>query len=142
MSPIVMNRRSWVLTVFLLLGVTVCIAPAAAETAWLEIDSIPSGAWACIDHMKCNETPVTFAVDSNSYHTLSVYKEGYQVSDQTVHTTYPGITTKMVVSLSLNQTSNPVALAPPEPTQSPAALVITLAAIGICSAAAILFKKE
>ncbi len=89
MSPIVMNRRMWILTIFLLLGFTVCIAPAAAETAWLEIDSIPSGAWACIDHMKCNETPVTFAIDSNSYHALSVYKEGYQVSDQTVHTTLP-----------------------------------------------------
>jgi hypothetical protein len=103
MSRNFMNTRSWVLTALVLIGITACIVPAAAAgNAWFEIKSEPSSAWACIDHWNCHDTPVTFSVEPNSYHTLSVYKEGYQISTQTVYGSGPGETTPITVSLLQN----------------------------------------
>jgi hypothetical protein len=94
-----MNTRSWVLTAILLIGITACIVPAAAENAWLEINSVPSSAWACLDHWNCHDTPITFALDTNSFHTVTVYKDGYLLSTQTVYATGSGETTRITVAL-------------------------------------------
>jgi len=103
MSRNFMNTRSWFLVVLLIIGITTCIVPASAvESAWLEIQSNPSGSWACIDHWNCQNTPVTFSIDPNSYHTLTVYKDGYQMSTQTILSAGPGVTTPITVSLFSN----------------------------------------
>jgi hypothetical protein len=110
-----MNLRLWLVTAIVLIGITACIVPVAAENAWFEIKSNPSSAYACLDHWNCQDTPVTFSVDPNSYHTISVYKEGYQMSTQTILSTGAGQTTPVMVSLqptsqhfgSLNISSSP-----------------------------------
>jgi hypothetical protein len=96
------SMRSLSLTVILLIGLTACILPAAAENAWLEINSEPSGAWACLDGWNCNNAPITFATDPNSYHTLTVYMDGYQMSTKTVYANGPSVTTGVTVALVQN----------------------------------------
>jgi hypothetical protein len=83
----------------LLIGITVCIAPVAAENAWLAITSNPSGAWACLDHWDCHYTPITIATDASSYHSLTVSKDGYQTITQTVYANSLGTTTPVAISL-------------------------------------------
>jgi hypothetical protein len=102
MAKKLMNTRSWFLTVILLIGIAACIAPAAADNAWLEITSEPTGAWACLDHWNCHDTPITFSTDPNSYHSITVYKEGYQMSTQTVYANNSGVTTRITAVLVQN----------------------------------------
>lgn len=99
MAHTIVNKRSLFLTAVLLICITACIVPAAAENAWLEINSEPSGAWACLDGWNCNNAPITFATDPNSYHTLTVYMDGYQMSTQTVYANGPSVTTGVTVAL-------------------------------------------
>jgi hypothetical protein len=95
-----LNPQSWVVVAILLLGITACISPvAAAENAWFSINSEPSGAWACLDHWNCHDTPVTFTTEPNSYHTLSVSKDGYLMSTQMLYASGPGVTTGITVAL-------------------------------------------
>jgi hypothetical protein len=94
-----MDTRSWLITVILLVGITVCIAPVAAESAWLEITSNPSGAYACLDHWNCHNTPVTIPTDPSSYHSLTVSKDGYQTTTLTVYSNSLGTTTPVTVAL-------------------------------------------
>ena len=93
------NNRFLVVVALLIMGLAACIIPVAAENAWLEINSQPSGAWACLDGWNCNDAPITFATDPNSYHTLTVYMDGYQMSTQTVYANGPGVTTGVTVAL-------------------------------------------
>ena len=70
-----------ILTGMLLIGLLVFVTPAAADTnyAWLDVSSDPSGAWACIDSYDCHDTPITWTVDSSSYHRITVYMDGYEM---------------------------------------------------------------
>jgi hypothetical protein len=110
-----MNTRSWFLTTIFIVSIIACIVPVAAENAWFEIKSEPSPSWACVDHWNCANTPITVAVEANSYHTVSVYRDGYQMSTQTVYAPGVGVTTPITVSLlpnpqhtgSLNVASSP-----------------------------------
>jgi hypothetical protein len=95
----IQNNRFLVVVALLIIGLTACSIPAAAENAWLEINSQPSGGWACLDGWNCNNAPITFATDPNSYHTLTVYMDGYQMSTQTVYANGPGVTTGVTVAL-------------------------------------------
>jgi hypothetical protein len=97
-----MNTRSWFLTAILIIGITACIGPAAAEIAWIEVNSEPSGAWACLDHWNCHDTPITVGTDPNSYHSITLYQDGYQMSTQTVYADDPGVTTRITVVLVPN----------------------------------------
>lgn len=95
-----MNIRSLVIAAILLLGIVTCIGPAAAaENAWFEINSEPTGAWACLDHWNCHDTPVTFTTEPDSYHTVSVFKDGYLLSTQMIYASGPGVTTRLTVAL-------------------------------------------
>ena len=100
MSRNLKNIQSWVVIAILLLGITACISPAAAaESAWFEITSEPSGAWACLDHWNCHDTPITFTTEPDSYHTISVYKDGYLMSTQMIYASGPGVSTPVTVVL-------------------------------------------
>ena len=104
MAKKLMNTRSWFLTVILLIGIAASIVPAAAadNVSYIQVSSNPSGAWACIDHWNCQNTPTTFATDPNSYHSITVYKEGYQMSTQTVYANNSGVTINVPVILTSN----------------------------------------
>lgn len=99
MARTIMNPRSLVLTAILLIGLTACILPAAADTAYFDINSQPNGVWVCLDGWNCHDAPITFATDPNSYHTLSGYMDGYQFSSRTVYANGPGVTTGIMVAL-------------------------------------------
>jgi hypothetical protein len=93
------NTRSWIITMILLTGIIACVAPVTADSAWLEITSTPSGAWACLDHWDCHYTPITVATDPTSYHSLTVSKDGYQTTTQTVYANRLGSTTPVRIVL-------------------------------------------
>lgn len=94
-----MNTPSWFFTMILLLAITVIIVPVSAESAWLEIKSDPSAAWACLDHWNCQYTPITIPTDPSSYHSLTVSKDGYQTTTQTVYANSLGTITPVLITL-------------------------------------------
>lgn len=99
MSRNFMNTRLWSLTVVLIIGIAACMVPAAAENAWFEIKSDPPGALACLDHWNCQNTPFTVATDPDSYHSITVSKDGYQMATQTVYANGLGESTNVMVFL-------------------------------------------
>lgn len=103
MSRNFLNTRLWFITAILIIGITACIVPAAAESiSYIQVSASPSDGSVCLDHWNCQPTPVTFATTSNSYHSISVYHDGYQMSTQTVYANDPGMTTTVSVTLSAN----------------------------------------
>jgi hypothetical protein len=104
-----LNTRLWILIGILFIGIAATIVPvAAADTSFIQVTSNPSGALACIDHWNCQNTPTTFPTDSNSYHSITVYQDGYQMSTQTVYASYAGATTSVMVNLISNPLLNGV----------------------------------
>jgi hypothetical protein len=99
-----MNTRSWFLIAIFIIGIAASIPPAAAadNVSYIQVSSNPSGAVACFDHWNCLNTPITFATDPNSYHSISVYKDGYQMSTQTVYANNSGVTISVMVNLISN----------------------------------------
>lgn len=103
MSQDFISPQSWVVIAILLMAFATSIGPAsAADNAWFEINSEPSGAWACLDHWNCHETPATFSTEPSSYHTISVTKDGYLLSNQMIYASGPGRTTGLTVVLIPN----------------------------------------
>lgn len=111
-----LNRRSLFLTAILLIGIIASIVPAAAESvAYLQVNSSPSSTLACLDHYLCHQTPFTFTTTPNSYHSMTVYKDGFQMFTQNVYAGDPNMTTFIEVTLtqgpsqtgSLDLDSNP-----------------------------------
>lgn len=74
-----MNTRSWFLIAIFVIGIaaSVPLVAAADDVSYIQVSSNPSGAVACFDHWNCQNTPITFTTDPNSYHSISVYKDGY-----------------------------------------------------------------
>jgi hypothetical protein len=98
-----MNTRSWFLIAIFFIGIAASIVPVAADdVSYIQVNSNPSGAWACLDHWNCQYTPITFATDPDSYHSISVYKDGYQMSTKTVYANGTGITISITVTLVSN----------------------------------------
>jgi len=85
-----------------IIGIILCllVAPASADWAWFSVSSDPSGAWACLDGSSCDNTPITFAVEDSTYHTISIYKDGYVMWRDTVGAGSGGTTTYVSASLS------------------------------------------
>jgi hypothetical protein len=79
MSRIFSGNTLPVLAGIFLIGLLVIPSPVAAGTAWFDIKSSPSGAWACIDGYQCAYTPVVFAQDPSTHHSISVYMDGYEM---------------------------------------------------------------
>jgi hypothetical protein len=112
-----LNTRSLFLTAILLIGILASIVPAAADSvAYIQVNTVPSGAQACLDHYTCNITPTTFTTTPNSYHSITFYKDGYlSFTAQSVYTSVPNVTTNLLVTLapipsqtgSLDLDSNP-----------------------------------
>jgi hypothetical protein len=95
--------RSWFLAVIFVICIAASIVPAAADNvSYIQVISNPSGAFACLDHWNCQNTPITFSTDPNSYHSISVYQDGYQMSTQTVYTNDSGVTIGVTVTLASN----------------------------------------
>jgi len=95
------STRSWFLIAIFFIGIAASIVPAAADSvSYIQVSSDPSGALACFDHWNCQNTPVIFTTDPNSYHSISVYRDGYQMSTQTVHTNSTGVTTSVMITLA------------------------------------------
>ena len=94
--------RSLVLTAVLLFVLICGIAPAAAqEFSYIRVNSVPSGAMACLDHYTCNVTPVLFNTTPDSYHALSLYKAGYlSYTSQSVLSDAAGRITNILVTLA------------------------------------------
>lgn len=98
-----MNTRSCFLIAIFFIGIAASIVPAAADNvSYIQVSSDPSGAWACLDHWNCQNTPTTFATDPNSFHSVTVYKEGYQMSTQTAFAKDAGVTISVPVILASN----------------------------------------
>ena len=106
MARIWLNSRLWVLTAFIFIGISFCMgtATAAGSTSYIQVSSDPSGALACLDHYNCQETPVTFSTTFNSYHSVTVYQDGYQMSTQTVLAGDSGATTTINMTLTTGST--------------------------------------
>ncbi len=98
-----MNMQSWFIIAILLTGIIACIVPAAAESiSYIQVSTNPSGAWACFDHYNCQQTPTTYSAPSNTYHSITVYQDGYQGYTQTIYASDPGSTTNVMVTLTSN----------------------------------------
>jgi len=99
-----MNTRSWFLIAIFVIGIaaSVPLVAAADNVSYIQVSSNPSGAVACFDHWNCQNTPITFATDPNSYHSISVYKDGYQMSTQTVRADNTGVTISVMINLIAN----------------------------------------
>jgi hypothetical protein len=97
-----MKPRSLFLITILLFAVIACCAPVAADSvAYVQVDSNPTSAMACLDHYTCNLTPTTFTTTPNSAHSISFYKDGYlSFTTQSVYTSYPNVTTNIFVTLA------------------------------------------
>jgi hypothetical protein len=99
MKQIFRNNSFLVFTGILLIGLLAVITPAAAQQAWFDVSSNPSGAWACLDGWNCADTPITFAVAPSSYHSITVYKDGYQMWSDYAGTGSDGTTTMVTANL-------------------------------------------
>jgi hypothetical protein len=109
--------RSLFFTAILLIAILAGIAPAAADSvAYIQVSSNPSSAMACLDHYTCNVTPTTFTTTPNSYHSVTLYKDGYlSFTSQSVYASGADVTTNLQVTLaaitaqtgSLNLDSSP-----------------------------------
>ena len=97
-----LNPRSLFLTVILLIGIIASIAPVAADSvAYIQVSSNPANAMACLDHYTCFMTPATFTTTPNSYHSISLYKDGYlSYTSQSVYASDPNVTTNILVTLA------------------------------------------
>jgi len=103
MSRNFLNTRLWLITAILIIGIAACIVPAAADSvSYIQITTNPSNGWVCLDHWNCQSAPVTFSTTSNSYHSISVYQDGYQMSTQSVYANDPGMTTNVAMTLASN----------------------------------------
>ena len=98
---IVFNQSKKSLFLFGVFAACLClvISPAAAGWAWFSVSSDPSGAWACIDGYSCDDTPITFAIEDSTYHTITVYKDGFQMWSSTEGAGSAGTTTSVYASL-------------------------------------------
>lgn len=98
-----LSTKSLFFTAILIIALIAGIAPAAAESiAYLEVISNPAGAMACLDHSTCHTTPASFTSTPDSYHSLTIYKEGYLMFTQTVYTGLSNGTTTITVTLGAN----------------------------------------
>lgn len=95
------NPRSLFFTAILLIAIIASIAPVAADVAYIQVSSVPSGAQACLDHYTCNVTPTTFTTTPNSYHSVTLYKDGYlSFSTLSVYAGGPNVTTNLLVTMA------------------------------------------
>jgi hypothetical protein len=98
----IMKTQSLLFTAILLIGIIACIAPVAADSvSYIQVNSVPAGAQACLDHYTCNATPTTFTTTPNSYHSVTFYKDGYlSFTTQSVYASGPNVTTTLLVTLA------------------------------------------
>jgi hypothetical protein len=94
------NNSILVLAGILLIGLLAGIPPVAAQQAWFDVSSNPSGAWACLDGWNCANTPITFAVAPSSYHSITVSMDGYQMWSDYVGTGSDRTTTIVTANLA------------------------------------------
>ena len=96
------KTRSLFFTAILLIAIIAGIAPVAADSvAYIQVSSIPSGAQACLDHYTCNETPAMFTTTPNSYHSVTLYKDGYlSFTNLSVYASSPNVTTNLLATLA------------------------------------------
>jgi hypothetical protein len=76
-----------------IIGIVLLLTPVSAGTAWFDIKSNPSGAWACVDGYLCDDTPVIFAQDSSTRHSITIYRDGYEMYREYTGTGSDGTTT-------------------------------------------------
>jgi hypothetical protein len=97
-----LNPQSLFLTAIFLIGIIIGIVPVAAESvSYIQVNSVPSGAMACLDHYTCFVTPTTFSTTPNSYHSITFYKDGYlSYTSQSVYAAGPNVTTNILVTLA------------------------------------------
>jgi hypothetical protein len=93
------SRSSLLAAVMAAIILCLVVTPVSAGWAWFSVSSSPSGAWACLDGSSCDDTPITFAVEDSTYHTISVYKDGYRMWRDTVGAGSSGTTTYVSASL-------------------------------------------
>ncbi|MDD1693839.1 MAG: PEGA domain-containing protein [Methanoregula sp.] len=90
----------------LLICLMVLPSPVTAGTAWFDIKSNPSGAWACVDGYLCENTPIIFAQEDQSDHAITVYMDGYEMYREYTGTGSDGTTTYIYADLVRNTPSD------------------------------------
>ena len=73
-----LNYRILVIAGLILFCLVLGIPPAAADSTQFRVFSDPSGASFCIDYHCGYTTPDNYAVDPNTWHTITVSMDGYQ----------------------------------------------------------------
>jgi hypothetical protein len=100
MQHIFQNKKICVFFGIFFVFILVFIVPVAAENAWFDVTSLPSGAYVCMDgYYSCDYTPETWAVTAFSHHTFTVYLDGYQTWSEDDWAGSDGTTTAVYAQL-------------------------------------------
>ena len=86
-----LQKRAKALLFVVLLCLFAVPSLAAVSPGRVTVDSVPTGALACIDNFTCDTTSATFTAEGNAWHTIQVTEKGYRdwtesvyvISDQT-----------------------------------------------------------
>jgi hypothetical protein len=126
--------------------VPVTPGPTPYTNGQITVRSSPSGANIYVDNLYKGLTPLTLVEIPNGGHTILLKMNGYQDWQSTVNVA-AGSSTDVSGTLAANTNPQPTAstvVTQPAPiqTRSPISFIIIISAIGICGAAAIVYRKK
>jgi hypothetical protein len=126
--------------------VPVTPGPTPNTNGQVTVRSSPSGANIYVDNLYKGLTPLTLVGIPNGGHTILLRMNGYQDWQSTVNVA-AGSSTDVSGTLAANTNPQPTAstiVTQPAPiqTRSPISFIIIISAIGICGAAAIVYRKK
>jgi hypothetical protein len=125
--------------------VAVTPGPTPSTDGQITVRSSPSGANIYVDNLYKGLTPLTLVGIPNGGHTILLRMNGYQDWQSTVNVAAGSSTdvSGTLVAAASQPTPTAVATQPaPVQTRSPISVVSIISAIGICGAAAIMFRKK
>jgi hypothetical protein len=125
--------------------VPVSPGPTPNTNGQITVRSSPSGANIYVDNLYKGLTPLTLVGIPNGGHTILLRMNGYQDWQSTVNVAAGSSTdvSGTLVAAASQPTPTAVATQPaPVQTRSPISVVSIISAIGICGAAAIMFRKK
>jgi hypothetical protein len=120
--------------------VPVSPGPTPYTNGQITVRSNPSGANIYLDNAYKGLTPLTLVDIPQGSHAIILKLNGYQDWQSSVNV-LAGSSTDVSGTLASSPQLTPTTL-PPQTTQAPISLVTILSGIGICSAAAILYRKS
>jgi hypothetical protein len=126
--------------------VPVTAGPTPSTNGQITVRSSPSGANIYVDNLYKGLTPLTLVGIPNGGHTILLKMNGYQDWQSSVNVV-AGSSTDVTGTLAVITNPQPTASAvvtqpAPIQTRSPISLISIISAIGICGAAAIVYRKR